>query len=415
MFIEGGTFIVRHFIRKALQKYDKLTREQIYDLLVTSSNEIDRLEIALESLTMGVLVCDINNNLLFSNHSAELMLKIEAYEQGEDTARFAARNDTISEFLYNVLRNGEIVRDREFYCEVNDIQRLINVSVLPLVTEHRVTGSLVLIEDITEKRTREAQLRRVESLASLTNLAAGVAHEIKNPLGAISIHIQLIAKALAGAKIKYEITNTTPQVSYDMLEKHIRIVNEEIDRLNHIVVDFLFAVRPMSMSFIKADIHVVIKEIVELLKYEFEQKKITVRMVLTETMPFILLDERYIKQALLNLVKNAVEAMSRDGGTLTIRTFVRDGNVHVVIADTGSGISKEHIAKVFEPYFTTKQSGTGLGLTLVFKIIREHNGDINAKSRPGHGTRFTIKLPLPADHLLTDKSEQIERLKSAGI
>ncbi|MDR2110546.1 MAG: PAS domain S-box protein, partial [Spirochaetaceae bacterium] len=187
---------MRQFIKRALRKFNKLTGEQIRDLLVSAAAEIDRLETVLDSLTQGILVCDTGHYLLLANKYAERFLPMTSYEQGGEPIWLVVRDEKVSEFLETTLRDGDRVEEREFDMDVKGIQRLLSVSVLPLVNEHQVTGSLIYIEDITEKRSKEALFRRAENLASLTTLAAGVAHEIKNPLGSLSIHIQLIQKTL---------------------------------------------------------------------------------------------------------------------------------------------------------------------------------------------------------------------------
>jgi signal transduction histidine kinase len=294
------------------------------------------------------------------------------------------------------------VEEREFDIEIKGISRLLSISVLPLVHEHQVTGSLIYIEDITEKRGREARLRRAENLASLTTLAAGVAHEIKNPLGSISIHIQLMQKAMEKNRELFarahpggtDSIGQEPVPYFDLLDKYIGVVNEEVDRLNHIVVDFLFAVRPMDMEFREGDINALITELVEFVWYELEQNHIECVLNLEENIPPIPFDERYMKQAILNLIKNAQAAMP-EGGSLRISTGRTDTELLISILDTGMGIGEENLPKIFEPFFTTRETGSGLGLTLVFKIIREHQGEINVKSRKGEGACFTIALPIP--------------------
>jgi signal transduction histidine kinase len=277
------------------------------------------------------------------------------------------------------------------------------MSVLPLVEEHRVTGSLVLIDDVTERREREALMRRIENLASLTTLAAGVAHEIKNPLGSISIHIQLVKKMLdRGLKLCLEahLDNAKypePRLSYDALEKHLDIVTDEIDRLNRIVVDFLYTVRPMKLELKPGNIAALLAELLDFYHFELEEAHIVSETSFPENMPPVWYDERAMKQAFLNLLKNAKEAIEvmGGGGILTVTAGVFDDKVRVSIQDTGCGIPEEKLDKIFEPYWTTKPNGSGLGLLLVFKTIREHGGDISVRSREGIGTRFDITLPLP--------------------
>jgi PAS domain S-box-containing protein len=393
---------MRDFYKRALKKLNKLTGEQSKDMLVAAVAEIDRLETVLDSLADGILVCDTKHNLILANKYAERFLPLNYSEPGNEPLWLTVRDERIAEFFEATLSGGDRVEEREFDVEIKGMNRLLAISVLPLVQEHQVTGSLIYVEDITEKRGREARLRRAENLASLTTLAAGVAHEIKNPLGSISIHIQLMQKAMAKNRELFrrahpdgrDGTGQEPLPYFDLMDKYVAVVNEEVDRLNHIVVDFLFAVRPMDMEFREGDINVLITELVDFVWYELEQNHIECTLELDKTIPLILIDERHMKQALLNLIKNAQAAMPR-GGSLHIKTERNDAEIFISLRDTGTGIGEENLSKIFEPFFTTRETGSGLGLTLVFKIIREHEGEISVKSRKGEGACFTIALPLP--------------------
>jgi signal transduction histidine kinase len=341
---------------------------------------------------------------------------------GECPVWAVVREEKIAGFLYETLSRGDTVQGREFWVGEEGNRHLLSISVSPLVTDGRVTGSVVLSEDITAKRKSEAELHRVENLASMTNLAAGVAHEIKNPLASISIHNQLVKKGLDAAREKYREAGETPLANHELIAKHINIVNEEIDRLNRIVMDFLFAVRPMNMSPTNMCVNDVVNNVVELVKDELDEKKITLVLKLDEKTGFVLMDERLMKQAVLNLVKNAMDAIvdneknstelkndSKPIGTITLKTGLNKDWAEITVKDTGPGISKENLGKVFEPYFTTKPAGTGLGLTLVFKIAKEHKGELLVRSTEGHGAAFIIRLPLT-------RSAQglIENNKTAG-
>jgi PAS domain S-box-containing protein len=385
------------FYQRALKKLDKLTAEQCRELLVSAANEISRLETVLDSIPDGILVCDENNCLIMANKASQRLLPLNHIEGG--TLWAVVRDERLVELLRNILLNSDRVLDREIDITLQGQNRLLSISVLPLVRDHRVTGSLIYIEDITEKRVRESRLRRVENLASLTTLAAGVAHEIKNPLGSISIHLQLMQKALVKNRMKKvrvkpaAKTESGPSPD-ELLDKYVRVLNEEVDRLNRIVVDFLFAVRPMVLELRERNINTLITELTEFVIPEMEQSNIRCLLELDENLPPVLIDERYMKQALLNLVKNAQAAMPQ-GGLLTIATSRSDNEIRISVCDTGVGISEENLKKIFEPYFTTRETGSGLGLTLVFKIIREHQGEISVESREGEGTNFEISLPVP--------------------
>jgi len=369
------------FYRRALKKIDKLDAGQRKELLVSAIGEINLLETVMDSMDVGILVCDAKNYLVMANKFAQRLFPMNLSEGVELWEEL--KDEKIAGFFKNILLNREKINGYEMDIEQNERRKLLSINVVPLVQEKRVTGSLIYIEDITEKRKGEARLRRAENLASLTTLAAGVAHEIKNPLGSISIHLQLLQKAFA-KKIK----------TFDAkIDKYFKVLKEEVNRLNLIVVDFLFAVRPMTLDLREGDINKLISQLIEFVRYELEQAKILCLLELEENLPYILFDERYMKQALLNLVKNAQVAMPK-GGVLTIATNRVDNEIRILFSDTGVGISEENLLKIFEPYFTTNEAGTGLGLTQVFKIIKEHKGEISVNSKEGEGTDFEILLPV---------------------
>jgi len=406
---------MRQFLKRALQKVDMLKPEQVRNLLALSSKEIDRLETVMDSLMRGVLVCDTSNKLILANKAARRFFSIVSYEQGRETIWSVIPEESVAEFLAQTLLSADAAEEREFYVDVNGVQRLLAVSVMPVVQDRQITGSVVLIEDITERRNREAMLRRMESLASLTTLAAGVAHEIKNPLGALSIHVQLLQKAKdAQEKLCSAIqsskpaeTECEPDKYFRQIDKYIKVLNEEIDRLNRIIVDFLFAVRPMKVEPRRGSINEFIRELEDFVSFELKEARIKCVLNLDENLSDVDFDAALMRQAFLNLIKNASAAM-REGGALTITTEEDEGEIRITLADTGKGISEEDFPKIFEPYFTTKETGTGLGLTVVFKVVKEHKGEINVESKEGEGTAFTISLPKPQlePRLLTYKGDE---------
>ena len=378
---------MRRFFERALAKSSKMNEGQLRDLLFALAAENERLETALDSMLDGIVVCDREHQPIIYNKTAERMLGLGA-GQGPDPAErplwLGIGDRELADFLRETLEGEESVFDREFDINAQGRDRLISASATPLVSEGRIEGTLIHLEDITDKRRREAQLRRAESLASLTTLAAGVAHEIKNPLGSISIRIQLIQKAAKGKK----------SVPVESLEHHLGIVTEEIERLNKIVVDFLFAVRPMNVELREGDPAVLVKETADFIRYEAEKAGVSVETRISDKVPRVLLDKRYMKQAVLNLAKNALAAMP-DGGTLAFVVEAKDDEVRISVEDSGTGIAEEDLSKIFEPYYTTKDMGTGLGLTITFKIVKEHQGEISVVSKPGYGSTFTISLPVP--------------------
>uniref|UniRef100_UPI00298DC663 sensor histidine kinase n=1 Tax=Treponema sp. TaxID=166 RepID=UPI00298DC663 len=243
-----------------------------------------------------------------------------------------------------------------------------------------------------------------------------VAHEIKNPLGAISIHIQLLQKAIAKAR---NSDNQIPDEKF--VEKYIGVVNEEIDNLNKIVVDFLFAVRPVSANLELLHPNQIIQKLVEFLRPEYQKEKIALEVSLCPQDVRLLIDEKLFREIIVNLSQNAIYAIkeaergsggnsaslddrtARDNGDstgertgkLAIISVIKDDKYILTVTDNGCGMSEEKLSKIFEPYYTTKATGTGLGLTTVYKIVKEFSGDIDVKSEEGEGTQFIISIPVP--------------------
>jgi PAS domain S-box-containing protein len=375
---------VSRFVKKALEKASRLDKPQLELLLAQVVDEHELYETSLHSLPSGVVVLDPANRILFHNRAAERLLPlVPGFDASEKPLWTQLRDADVALFLRQALESEQTSVTREFVLDSSGGPRVLSFSLMPLVLEGRIQGSLLWVQDVTERKSRESRLRRAESLASLTTLAAGVAHEIKNPLGSMGIHIQLIQRALKAGKIDEAA-----------LGHDLDVINEEINRLNGIVVDFLFAVRPMDTTLMLGSLNKTVSDVVEFLEPELEQSRVRAVLELTETGDTVLMDERFLKQALLNLVKNSMHAME-NGGTLTFRTRASADRVTFALTDTGSGIPPELLEKIFEPYFTTKDFGSGLGLTLVYKIVKEHGADIQVDSKVGQGTTVTIAFPPP--------------------
>ena len=233
----------------------------------------------------------------------------------------------------------------------------------------------------------------MDSLQSLTNLAASVAHEIKNPLGAISIHIQLLQKAVKKCRSG---DGNLPDEKF--MEKYLEVVNEEIDNLNRIVMDFLFAVRPVKSQLILSNPDDVIGKTVEFFRPELEDNKISLDVELCKETR-LLIDEKLLREVIVNLIQNAKAAVlsrvDEDGARVVVKSFVKQDNYILTVADNGCGMDNDTCDHVFEPYYTTKSNGTGLGLTTVYKIIKEFRGEISVTSELKRGTVFTVSLPVP--------------------
>jgi two-component system, sporulation sensor kinase E len=373
---------MKRFVRRALAKLEKLDPQSIRSLIEAVSTENELFDMVMDSMASGIVVLDGASHVLLANKASERLIPMDRADLLEGPIWDAVSDQEIAEFLKDRLEKQERVTERDFALEESG-PRIVSISILPLVASGEIHGSLLTIEDVTERRANDARLRRAESLAALTTLTAGVAHEIKNPLASIGIHLQLMQKQLKGRE----------EVRAADLKQYLDIVGEEVDRLNMIVVDYLMAVRPTEGQLEPGDINEVIRDITAFLQFELKEAHVELIEEFSE-IPQIELDEKSLKQALLNLIKNAIEAMPR-GGTLWIGTSRQRDRVTVKIRDTGVGIPGDLVGKIFEPYFTTKDSSSGLGLTVVYKIMKEHHGEVSVSSHEGEGTTFTLTFPVP--------------------
>ncbi len=379
---------MKNFIKKAIKRIPKLDCNQITDLVNIILDEYELLEIVLDSMTDGVMVADKSDNLLFLNKSARRMMRLTNLNENVERKIWKVIKDPqINDFLHKYFAEEQESKTVSIFVDYSEMEiKLLEFTIMPLVKNSSIIGNVIIIQDVTDKKFKESKLRRAESLASLTTLAAGVAHEIKNPLGSISIYLQLIEKAIQ--------KNSSNKVAKEIKES-VSIIKEEVERLNKIVVDFLFAVKPVNLDFTEEDLNKIIIETVDLLLPEIKKSEIKVETELSPKLPKVSLDKRYIKQVIINLIKNAESAMKKNGGKLKIITDYIDNQAVFKISDTGTGIPDNILSRIFEPYFTTKEFGSGIGLTISYKIIKEHRGDISVKTKENKGTTFTITLPVP--------------------
>lgn len=263
-------------------------------------------------------------------------------------------------------------------------ERLISWSNTVIRDERQiVSGVLAIGIDITDQKRLEKQVLQTERLATIGKMAAKVAHEIRNPLSSISLNAEMLQDEISSYK------------SVDVEEAHalLRAIISEIDRMTALTEEYLQFSRLPESRLARGNLVRMIEETVEFLRHELRQKRVEVELHLQDEVGEVQFDRVQMRRALLNLIRNAAEAMPR-GGKLRIRVEQRGQSVITHIEDTGIGIPQEVIGKIFEPFFTTKEVGTGLGLAIVQQIINDHGGQILCTSKVGHGTSFSIILPL---------------------
>ena len=380
------------FVEKLIGRLGKIGPEEVQNYFLRLAQEKGFLETVFNSIQEGIIVTDSSGRITYLNDAACQLFGLES-------------NDSIGKRLdervrgldWKSLSQSEVAvsRDMEIFYPAN---RFINFYIVPLIIEHEPTsdqknadkigisghqvGHAIILRDITESRRTEQQTLESERLNALTLLAAGVAHEIGNPLNSLDIHLQLIdreARKLDGAKGAE-------------LRESVDVARAEVNRLDSIITQFLRAIRPSRPQLKPENINSIVEEAVRFFAPEIKDRDIVVEQELRSDLPLLELDRDQMKQAFYNVIKNSFEAM-KARGILRIRTDMDDSHVTVRFTDSGGGMSPENLSRVFEPYFTTKASGTGLGLLIVRRIVREHGGELSIESSTGKGLTLTIRLP----------------------
>jgi len=280
--------------------------------------------------------------------------------------------------LRKTIGNGEVWRGEIRNKAKDGSLYWVETTIIPFLNEKRKPYQYISIRnDITEKKKQEEMLHRQEKLSALGQLAAGVAHEIRNPLTSMKGYTEFL--------LLDEVEEAR--------REHLDIILEEIERVNNIVEEFMMLAKPKTDLFAVKNINSIISNTLSLFTYEVKKNKVELAFNTNVPELLVLCDEHRLKQVFINFIKNSIEAMP-SGGKLKINIEKQDEYAKITIADTGIGIPENKLSKIGEPFFTTKENGTGLGLMISFKIIQGHNGKLEIESKENEGTTFTILLPL---------------------
>lgn len=368
------------FLEKLVARLDRVEPGEVQQIVTRLIHEKGFLEKVFEALQEGVIVLDPQGRIGFLNRAACGFFGLDAEKaEGQPLASQVKGLD-----WETLGRPGRTIsRDLEVFYPEN---RFLNFYLAPInggSESGETLGYVMLVRDLTSSRAEAEETLESERLNALTLLAAGVAHEIGNPLNSLDIHLQLMGRKL----------RKLPPGDRKPLEEHLATARGEIRRLDGILKQFLHAVRPTLPRRERQDIHGVLHETLRLMEPELEARKIRVELDLAEGMPQAAIDGGQFQQVFYNLLRNAYQALPADDGRIAIRSRYNDYEYVISIEDNGTGISPEHMGAIFEPYRTTKSSGSGLGLLIVRRIIREHGGEIALESEEGRGTRVIIHLP----------------------
>ena len=371
------------FLDKLVERIDRLDPESIQGHFLRLARERGLLETIFQSIQEGVIVLDGEGRMSYANRAAERLMGFSFEEtRGRPVSRYILEVDWDRIIKLDDREWSKLV-SREIEITYPD-HRFVSFYVVPLTSEQsEEEGAVVILRDVTRDRQQEASLLESERLNAVKLLAAGVAHEIGNPLNALTIHLQLLARE----------TRRLPGEQAESLGELVEIARNEVARLDLIITQFLRAIRPSKPKFALSQIATVLKDTLLLLKQEIENRRIDVEIEEPQSLPRLRVDRDQMKQAFFNVIKNALQAMP-DTGSLRIRLSSNDTDLAVAFEDTGKGIRPEDFGRIFEPYETSKPEGSGLGLMIVQRIVQEHGGQIEISSKPDEGTSFTILLPL---------------------
>ncbi|MEE9612479.1 MAG: ATP-binding protein [Desulfatiglandales bacterium] len=333
----------------------------------------------VENMPIGLLAIDADGRIASFNQTAESVL---GHSSREILGKKA--NEALPRQLWTLTEELETekgIMEKEIDCRLENGKRIpMDVSVSLLEGDgHTFLGYIILFRDLTEVQDLKREVERSHRLASLGKLAAGIAHEIRNPLSSIKGFATYFGE-------RYK------EVPED--QKTAEIMVREVDRLNRVIGELLEFARPMAVQKKPTSIHSAIQHSLKMIERDAEAKNVEISTSLSPEIKEVLIDPDRINQVLLNLYLNAMEAM-KTGGTLSVK-LSRDGDhqkVKIDISDTGTGIKKGDLVHIFDPYFTTKQSGTGLGLAIVHKIMESHKGEVKVESEVGQGTTVSLLIP----------------------
>ena len=358
-------------------------------------------ESVVENLEDAVALFNPDGTLIFSNPAMGTLLPLFASDEAKTLEAMAPADHPVRQLVERTLAahkgQGPVSVD---VGEEED--RLVMTH--PIDDDSgKFVGAILVARNLSYMNQMHSTLKYSQKLAAFGRLMAGVAHEVKNPLNAMTIHLELLRSKLQRQTVgsKADVTGRTlrepAQAVLDAppfpdVSKHVDIIGKEIQRLDTVLNGFLKFARPDELKLQPLRLSDVMSDVVTTLAPEAERMRVAIRQECPRDLPDINADPAMLRQALLNLALNAIQAMP-NGGTLRITCRSNRGSVEIDVEDTGVGIAPEHLQRIFDLYFTTKEKGSGIGLSMVYRIIQLHDGDVEVQSTPGVGTRFRLIFP----------------------
>jgi PAS domain S-box-containing protein len=358
----------------------RLGREMHADRIATLSEKA-HLQHVVDQLEDGVIFMSREMRILFYNKVAEEVIGRPLEDAvGEPLAELLPASHALRPLVERALEGGAGFRNATVAMAVGTRRRDYLVSAFPVEDAREVMGAVVLLKDLESIKTVQSLVSYSAKLAALGRLTSGIAHEVKNPLNAMMIHLELLKDRLEDAP--------------EQVQASLAVMGGEIRRLDRVVQGFLRFMRPQDVAFKTIDLNGLLQSVLALVEAEWQSRGVRFAADLDPRLPQISADDELLRQAFLNVMQNACQAMP-DGGCLTVKTE-RLGRewVQISVGDEGVGIRPEDLDKIFKLYYTTKADGNGIGLSLVYRIIQLHDGAIEAESEPGRGTTMLVRLPV---------------------
>ncbi len=371
----------KKFDEQLLHRFDKIDKESLRPFVCDLITENSVLRECLNNLVEGVAIAKSNGDFYYLNESASKWLGIHVSSKGKQATISAVEDTRLKEFLQKALtsKNEKVVDDIQILSPMETFLRLHVFSLSASISDQKV----IIMENRTQDIAEQLDTARISRIESLVSLAAGVAHEIGNPLNSLSIHLQMLGKTAADL----------PKSKRQGFKNSLDILISETKRLDNIVKNFLKATRKPPLRFRSENINSILEDVLQFLMPELKDNQIRTALKKDEKLPFFLLDRDRLYQAFVNLVKNAMESMPHKG-KLDIKVSHAKKVAMIEFKDQGKGIDEKQLPHIFDVYYTTKEEGAGLGMMAVYDAVTEHGGRIDVASKPNKGTTFTLLIPI---------------------
>lgn len=364
---------------RIIPKIKNLGTRDMRSVIELLSRERGFLETVFRTIREAVIVVDEDLHIVYHNNAAKEMLGLPD-ELSRLTMNKLLPGVNWATLLPSSVKSASSSSAMRQELEISyPSRRIVQFYALPLEGEE--PRFVIILNDITQTLDRANFNAESEKASLISMLAGSVAHEIGNPLNSLYLHLQFFQRLLKG-----------DELDRAELESEVDEARREVERLDMIIREFLHALRHERIEFQVIDLRALLLESLSFMRHEISSREVKVEFIWDNNVPFISGDPDKLKQAFYNLVKNAVQSMS-NGGHLQIHCSADDDFVTLAVRDSGCGIRRENIGSIFKPYFTTKGAGTGLGLMIVERIVRDHGASLAVDSEEGEGTTFTISFP----------------------